>query len=146
MGLCRDINELTPGMQIKCQAFLAKCEAAGMPVAINETRRSAEVQTAYYAQGRQPLNEVNELRDTADLWPITAAENKRTITNSDKLGPHGRGEAFDACPLDGYGRMWWKAPAELWEAMGKIGESVGLDWGGRWKSWDCPHFEEQADA
>lgn len=45
-----------------------------------ETFRSAAVQTAYYAQGRKPLTEVNELRKAAGLEPISDKENKSKIT------------------------------------------------------------------
>jgi hypothetical protein len=49
---------------------------------VNETYRPNDVQEAYYAQGRQPLAAVNKLRQAAGLYLLTAAENKKKITNA----------------------------------------------------------------
>jgi hypothetical protein len=38
------------------------------------------------------------------------------------------------------GKPAWNDKA-LYAQMGKIGEELGMTWGGRWKVRDCPHFE-----
>jgi hypothetical protein len=113
-----------------------------------ETLRTAEVQTAYYAQGRKPLSEVNELRKKAGLYLLSEAENKNIITNA-AYSVHQDGGAIDLCPErpDKPGFPWWNAPQGVWEELGALAEEHGLDWcaggyGKVWaKGWDNPHFE-----
>ncbi len=54
---------------------------------------------------------------------------------------HQHGLAFDWVPLDPQGRAWWEAPLSVWQTVGQVGESLGLTWGGRWRTPDKPHFE-----
>lgn len=54
---------------------------------------------------------------------------------------HQYGLAFDWVPLTPDGKAWWDAPLSVWEQVGRLGESLGLTWGGRWKTPDKPHFE-----
>lgn len=54
---------------------------------------------------------------------------------------HNYGFAFDVCFVDENGNLFWNATPEQWETLGKMGESFGFHWGGRWKTKDCPHFE-----
>lgn len=145
MGITRDIDKLKPELARRTRNFLKEAEKAGMTVAIIETLRTNEVQLAYYAQGRKTLEEVNKLRTAAGLWKITDKENKKIIThtlNSRHLG----GNAVDICPVKN-GKIWWTAPPNVWEKMGKLAEENGLDWcaggyGQVWgKGWDNPHFE-----
>jgi len=37
----------------------------------------------------------------------------------------------------------WSVDRKYWNELGEIGESFGLEWGGRWKGKnnDCPHFQ-----
>lgn len=145
----RDIESLTPSMQVKARALVASLKASGIAHAIIETRRTAAVQRAYYAQGRQPLEDVNRLRRDAGLYLLSEAENKRIITKT-LNSRHLDGEAFDIVPLNAAGKPWWNAPSEIWKRIGELGESVGLEWGGRWGAtdkalgWDCPHFQDKA--
>lgn len=116
---------------------------------VNGVRTDAE-QAAYHAQGRFSLGRVNELRIAASLHPITAEENKRTVTKTLKsmhlLQPDGYGHAVDLVPFV-KGRMDWgnienfyfmatlmlRASAEL---------NVPVRWGGHFRSIkDSPHFE-----
>jgi hypothetical protein len=106
------------------------------------------VQDAYYAQGREPLEQVNTLRKKAGLYLIKDREN--IIITRACISNHTGGRAVDICPeIAGKpGYPWWTAPQEVWERrMGKLAEQCGLDWcaGGSaatWgKGWDNPHFE-----
>lgn len=155
----RKINGLHPVLQRRVIAFLNECKKSGLKVAVIETTRTAEVQAAYYAQGRQPLHVVNDLRIAAGLWEITEKENKKTVTNCDgyknksnhQVKSDGYGYAVDIVPVDDRGRVLWSAPQQTWEEIGLIGERCGLDWcaGGRgaiWgKGWDNPHYEYNPD-
>lgn len=59
---------------------------------------------------------------------------------------HEYGLACDLCPLGPSGTPWWGAPPDTWTRIGEIGESRGLEWGGRWVSIiDRPHFQWRGD-
>ena len=59
----------------------------------------------------------------------------------DKLSKHCFGLAIDIVPEEVLKFSDWKPDAEVWKQIGKIGESLGLIWGGRWKTKDCAHFQ-----
>lgn len=144
MPLHRDIESLDPRMKVKVQTLIEACKQANIPIFIFETLREQDVQNAYYAQGRMSLTDINDLRKKAGLYELTLRESVNTITDSVNMVymgvGHGNGTAVDIVPTKD-GALWWNAPAEVWESIGKIGESIGLVWGGRWKSWDGPHFQ-----
>jgi len=147
MGINRDIGALTPELAVCVKLFLYRCKEKGIKVIVIETDRNQLVQNAYYAQGRESLEEVNRLRAIAGLYPITAKENK-IITNA-KVSNHTGGGAIDIGPErpDKPGYVWWDAPQEVWEEIGALAETCGLDWcaggfGQTWgKGWDNPHYE-----
>lgn len=147
MGLNRDINALEPEARDKAIKLLDALKAEGIPVMVNETRRSQAVQNAYYKQGRAPLIDVNAARVAVGLWTISNEENRNPITYT-LNSKHILGKAIDIVPLQN-GKSWWNAPKEVWERIGLIGESVGFIWGGRFTNAsgkpfpDSPHFEVQ---
>lgn len=137
----RSLDGLIPEMKNKAEKMLYIMNQKGLRVMISETRRTMDIQEAYMAQGRDTLENVNKLRIKAGLWKISEIENKNIITKTMK-SKHLEGKAIDIVPLTPEGKAWWNAPPVIWEAMGLIGESVGLNWGGRWKGFkDSPHFE-----
>lgn len=149
MPICKNVNELYAPMQPLVRKFIQKCKDSGVNVAIVETYRTANVQRAYYAQGREPLEEVNKKRNYAGLWNLPPRENARVITNCDgvnTLSRHQSRRAVDIAPVKDC-RIDWNAPQETWERMGALAEECGLDWcaggfGAVWgKGWDNPHFE-----
>ena len=148
MGVNRDIGALKPALAEKVRIALDRYKAINFGVVIIETDRIQAIQNAYFAQGRESLEEVNRLRGIAGLAPITAAENSRKVTNA-RVSNHTGGGAIDMCPeIPGKpGHPWWNAPQDVWEKMGAIAEECGLDWcaggyGQTWaKGWDNPHFE-----
>jgi peptidoglycan L-alanyl-D-glutamate endopeptidase CwlK len=147
MGINRSIDALRPALAAAVRRFLERCEREQFGVLIIETERGQAVQSAYYAQGRRPLEEVNRLRRAAGLYLLKERENT-TITNA-AVSNHTGGNAVDMCPeITGKpGYPWWNAPSWVWEKMGKLAEDCGLDWcaggyGQIWgKGWDNPHFE-----
>lgn len=114
----RKLEDLHPKVAKMCQAFIDACHAKGIDVLITSTYRDAESQNALYAQGR------------------TTPGNK--VTNA-KAGQsfHNYRVAFDFVPIVN-GKAQWN-DAGLFKRCGEIGESVGLEWAGRWKS-----FQETA--
>ena len=144
------IEALEPGTREKVEKMLHFLDAEKISYKIIETLRTTKVQQAYYAQGRQPLYTVNALRKEAGLWVIDEATNKRIITWTLK-SKHLEGKAIDIVPIKD-GKIPWnildQEIADLYIKIGEIGESVGLEWGGRWKpidkfgvGKDAPHFE-----
>ena len=147
MGINRSISALQPALQAAVQAFIAECNSRGINILIIETDRSQLVQTAYYAQGRLPLDEVNSLRKLSGLYLLKERENVK-CTDA-KISTHTGGNAVDMCPeIPGKpGFPNWTAPQQEWEEIGALAESYWLDWcaggyGQVWgKGWDNPHFE-----
>jgi peptidoglycan LD-endopeptidase CwlK len=149
MGINRNISALQPNLAAAARRTIARVkEDLNIVLLVIETDRTQLIQNAYYAQGRESLEEVNRLRGIAGLGPITAEENRRIVTNA-KVSSHTGGGAIDMCPeIKGKpGQPWWNAPREVWEKIGRIAEEYGLDWcaggyGQVWaKGWDNPHFE-----
>jgi peptidoglycan LD-endopeptidase CwlK len=144
------IELLEPNTREKVEKMLHFMDNEKIPYKVIETLRSPAVQQAYYAQGRMPLDTVNSLRKDAGLWAIDEATNKRMITWTMK-SKHLEGKAIDIVPVID-GKIPWNILsqdiANLYIRIGKIGEAVGLTWGGRWTpidkfgiGKDAPHFE-----
>lgn len=140
MPTCRDIKELSPYMQEKAKKFKEECKNVGIEIIFLETYRSKEVQEAYYAQGRFPLDKVNSLRKLAGLVFITDIENKKVITNA-KAGQsaHQDREAFDAVPVLSRKIVWDRI--DLFKKMSEIGKKIGLVCGADFKFTDYPHYQ-----
>ena len=118
----RKLSDLTPEVAAKCQEFLDACTAQGLGVLITSTFRDIECQDALYAQGR-----------TTPGKCITKARGGHSM--------HNYRVAFDWVPIDNHGAPIWNDDA-LWDRIGAIGESVGLEWGGHFESFtDKPHFQ-----
>ena len=114
---------------------------------LSQVFRPKEMQDAYFAQGRETLKEVNDLRKLAELAPITAQENKTKITNA----PSGKSKhelkpsrAFDIAfvkkgtkrELDWTPRLFSQAAVIIKKKFPNV------TWGGSWKKFkDLPHFE-----
>lgn len=61
MGTIKDIDRLQPELAKRTRAF-SRTEKARHRGNRPETDRTVDTQTAYYAQGRKPLEDVNALR------------------------------------------------------------------------------------
>lgn len=116
----RAIDDLLPELQILFHEFAMEMHDQGIQFIVTCTYRSQEEQDELYAKGRTTQG------------PIV------TWTQHSK---HTERRAFDiAIMIDG--KVSWKA--EDYEEPGKIGRSVGLEWGGDWKKPDKPHFQLKA--
>lgn len=119
---CRDLNQLHPAINMRAEKLLEECKKANLPIIITQTYRTAEYQHKLYSQGR--------------FGPL---KNKPIVTKCDSgTGPHEFRIAFDFC-MNIKGKAWDKP---LMAKVGKIGQSLGLTWGGSWHDFpDYPHFE-----
>lgn len=117
----RSLTDLLPVVQKKARALLAAAKADGIELLVTSTYRDAECQDALYAQGRtKPGRKVTNARG-GQSW-------------------HQYRVAFDVVPLIA-GKAVWN-DQRLWKRIGELGEGVGLEWAGRWKTFpESPHFQ-----
>jgi len=103
----------------------------GIPMVVHDGFRDFATQDADYAQGRTTPGPIVTWARGGSSW-------------------HNFGLAFDLAPLDpsvpgGMGKVLYPYPNSLaiWQPLGEIGESLGLEWGGRWPApkTDLTHFE-----
>lgn len=127
----RDINQLHPRARELALKLQATCASQGIIIAIGECFRSVAEQDALYAQGRtKPGPKVTN------------------CSGSTYSSMHQWGVAFDfylKMDVDGDGSVSDDAfndATGLFERVGAIGQSLGLEWGGSWTSIkDRPHFQ-----
>lgn len=123
----RSINDLIPPVKARAEAFLERLEAAGIEIIVTSTYRDIEAQDRLYAQGRMLPGQIVTWVKGGDSW-------------------HNWRRAFDIVPLRN-GKPVWSVRGldkELWMRVGELGESVGLEWGGRWaRHPDYPHFQDK---
>ena len=119
----RDITQLHPELQKKLHRLSAECDKAGLKIGISECLRSTAEQDALYAQGRTKPGPI-----------VTKCK------GSNYASMHQWGVAFDFYRNDGKGA--YNDRDNFFTKVGKIGQKIGLEWGGSWKSIvDKPHFQ-----
>jgi len=112
------LEDLDPDVRAKAEALVELAREAGCPIRVTHTLRTWDEQAHLYAKGR--------------TLPGTK------VTNAPPgYSWHNFKRAFDVCFV---GPTPYEGP---WEKLGPLGESVGLEWGGRWKKFtDRPHFQD----
>lgn len=124
----RSTKDCDERLQPLIYKFIAKCADEGLDVLIYCTYRSNKEQDEAYAIGR-----------TLPGKRITNAKGGQSKHNCTVNGKPAS-QAFDSVPLL-YGKPMWTNDA-LINKMGEIGESVGLEWAGRWTSFkERVHFQ-----
>lgn len=119
----RDIKKLHPKAQEKARELVAKCAEQGLKITIGECVRTVAEQDALYAKGR-----------TTGGVKVTNAK------GSTYSSMHQWGVAFDFIRADGKGS--YEDSDGFFTKVGKIGQSIGLEWGGSFTSIkDKPHFQ-----
>lgn len=119
----RNINRCHPRLIELSKKLISACKGQGLIIGIGESFRTKEEQDALYAKGR-----------TAPGNIVTNAK------GSSYSSHHQWGTAFDIYRNDGKGV--YTDGDGFFEKVGKIGKSIGLEWGGDWKSpVDKPHFQ-----
>lgn len=126
----KDVTQLHPRLQKKFKLLQKKCVQKGIKIKATECLRTAKEQDALYAKGR-----------TAPGHKVTNAQGK------DAKSMHQWGVAFDVAidmdtDNDGDVDIRDLYNVKLMNVVGKIGQSIGLEWGGSWRSIvDKPHFQ-----
>ena len=117
----KDLNRLHPKVKELAEKLLEKCKEEGLNIGISETYRTVERQDYLYEQGRTRAGSI-----------ITYAR------GSSKSSYHQWGLAFDVFQ-NIRGKEY---DLGVLKRVGEIGESIGLEWGGRFKGFvDTPHFQ-----
>lgn len=128
--MSRNVNELHPVLQNKVEELKALCKENGITIGISECLRTMAEQNALYAKGR-----------TA---PGSVVTNCKGTSYSSM---HQWGIAFDFyldMDVDGDEKKSDDAfnnATRLFDKVGKLGQSIGLEWGGGWRNKDLPHFQ-----
>lgn len=118
-----DITQCHPRLQKLATQLKIVCASKGYKIAIGECLRTVEEQNALYAQGRTKPGAI-----------ITNAP------GNSYSSMHQWGVAFDFYRNDGTGA--YNESGAFFENVGDIAKSLGLEWGGDWKSIvDRPHLQ-----
>ncbi len=123
----RRLSRVHPILASRGRCLIELCALDEFAVLITQGLRTWEEQDQLYAKGRTvpPLG-------------------KRHIVTYAKGGYsfHNFGLAFDIVILDAIGKADWDPSNPGWTRAGKLGKSVGLEWGGEWRRFkDIPHFQ-----
>ena len=113
----RDIDRLRPDVAANCRAWLEMCRAAGLLVLVTGTVRDEEYQQYCFENGTAAT-------------PVPSFHGEQA------------GLAFDFCQ-NIKGQEY--SDSAFFQRAGELGEQVGFEWGGRWKSFpDRPHLQWSA--
>ena len=147
--MSRNLDLLHPRVKEMALRLIADSAEAKIPILVTQTLRTIEEQDGLYAQGR------------TEPGPPCIHHGKRIPVGSCRIHPfgcrvtnarggqsyHNYGLAFDVAVLD-RGTLNWIEGVDVndndisdYEDLGTLGERIGLEWGGRWKFADMPHFQ-----
>lgn len=142
----RALMDLDPVLEKKAGLFLDECRRQGIGVIITCTYRSGDEQNALYAQGRTKPGRIvtwaragESLHNTVDLaGDPSALAFDIAVMRSGKIIWGTGGNGIDDDPSDDD-----TDDLELWQRAGAIGESLDLEWAGRWPKAkrEFPHFQ-----
>ena len=101
----------------------------GFPMMVTDTLRTKEEQQALYAKGRTKPGPI-----------VTYVDGVTKKSNHQAKEEGGLGRAVDCCfVVDGKPSWDHRLP---WKLYGAMAETLGLRWGGSWKTLvDLPHIE-----
>lgn len=159
--MSRDILRLEPETRARAQAFLKGCDDADLDILVTCTDRTFAEQTGLYAIGRtKPGNPCSCGRRKNPLGTCIKHPLGLRVTNA-RAGRswHNWLRALDVVPLR-FGKPVWGTAGdgidddpsddltddmELWQRVGAIGKSCGLEWAGDWHTFpEYPHFQYTA--
>lgn len=130
--MTKSLDELLPIVKAKALEFQALCKRSGIDIIFTGTYRSREEQDKLF---NQPFDHIDNDGDGR----IDEGDEKVTLARGGQ-SYHNHRVAFDVVPVI-YGKAIWNN-AQLWAKIGKLGQSIGLEWGGSWGQFpDVPHFQ-----
>jgi peptidoglycan L-alanyl-D-glutamate endopeptidase CwlK len=117
----RNIATLHPELQPLARALIERAVAAGINAKVISGLRTYEEQNELYAQGRTEPGKIVTKARGGQSW-------------------HNFGTAFDIGIFSKDGKTYY-GESEAYKEVGRLGEELGLEWGGGWKFVDEPHFQ-----
>lgn len=121
--MSRRLQDLDPDVREMAERMLFRAAGLGIGLVVTQTYRTPEEQAALYARGRTVPGAIVTHAPPGYSWH----EFRRAF---DVAITHFPGDMTKADLYDG-----------PWDQVGGIGELLGLEWGGRWKHADRPHFQ-----
>ena len=122
----RNLSDLVPPCKERAEKFLNLAKDAGIDLIVTSTYRDLESQAALFAQGRTKPGQIVTNARPGQSW-------------------HNWRCAFDVVPIRNGKPVWSTTGPDgaLWRKVGELGESVGLEWAGRWtgKLREFAHFQ-----
>jgi len=121
--MSRDLDLLHPLMRPKVDAFIVAVKDAGIDMIVTCTKRTNTEQALLYSQGR--------------TMPGAIVTNAKPGQSA-----HNYGMAIDVVPVVN-GKCDWVCQDLVWQEIGHIGRSCGLEWYGApgSKFPEYPHFQ-----
>lgn len=118
----RSLDDLTQKARESCLKWIAECKEEGIDVLVYCTYRDGKEQDELYAIGRTKPGKIVTNARAGDSW-------------------HNWHRAWDAVPLIN-GKAAWDDKGS-YAKMGRIAESLGIEWAGRWtgKLKETAHFQ-----
>ncbi len=124
------LAKVHPAVATRARAMVELLAQSGVEILITQGLRTWEEQDALYAKGRTTP-------PTGPKFIVTKAKGGQSY--------HNFGLAVDIVVLDAIGKADWDTSHPGWKAAATAGKSLGLEWGGDWKSFkDLPHFQYTA--
>jgi hypothetical protein len=140
----KKLGELSSAAQPVFREFLNLLDAdlGDDRYVVFEGRRTVAVQEAYYAQGKESLEDVNKKRAAAGLYLLRGKGDNYPITWT-LQSKHIDGLAMDVVPTDGKGDPTWDFAhyRKTFETIRDCGEKAGLTCGAGWPTPDWPHYQ-----
>lgn len=121
----RNLATLLPEVQELCEKWLSACGLEGISVLVTCTYRSPREQADLYMIGRAP------------------GDSRKPVTNAPAWRSwHNYKRAWDAYPLI-HGKIpSYESASSVYDRMGAIAKSLGIEWGGDWKKLkDFGHYQ-----
>lgn len=131
--MSRALNDLSYPMRSRAVEVLARLVERGIAVMIVDTLRTEVEHQLNLAKGVS--------------WVPRSMHLPRRVRGYPTVDPDAdKSDAIDLCPYETYNlhgpdKLQWNNADPAWQAIGEIGEAVGLKWGGRWHQKDMGHLE-----
>jgi peptidoglycan L-alanyl-D-glutamate endopeptidase CwlK len=138
----KNMKGVHPKMRQKVLCIIQEMYQDGIRFSVHTGMRSYQQQAALYAQGRESLQHVNEMRRRVGYYRLSTKENRYRVTWV-KFSWHNTGLAVDLVE-DGSskrGIQWSWRNIKNFHKIGKYAKKHGLQWGGWWRKKDWPHLQ-----